>query len=236
MNKPELRLPPHIRRLADDETFSFACHPGVDCFTECCRELELALTPYDVLRLCRELDISSTEFFELYGLVESGPEDIFPSVYLGMVDDGRASCPFVSERGCRVYGGRPAPCRTYPLGRGAWQDANGASNAFFVLLQEEHCQGFAEVRSQSVSEWIADQGITDYYAANDILIPLLQHERIKQGFRPTPSQQQHYLNTLYHLEEFRCSEPDGMKLTDLELLALAVERLIEDFFGPVEKP
>ena len=35
--------------------FSFACHPDVPCFTKCCSDLDLALTPYDVLRLKNRL-------------------------------------------------------------------------------------------------------------------------------------------------------------------------------------
>ena len=37
--------------------FRFACHPGVVCFTECCRDLKLLLTPYDVIRLKNRLGL-----------------------------------------------------------------------------------------------------------------------------------------------------------------------------------
>ncbi len=229
-DQPDIRLPDHVRRLADDEIFSFACHPGVPCFTECCRQLELALTPYDVLRLKNKLGISSKEFVDQYCLVEYEEGDIFPRVYLGMVDDGRASCPFVSEKGCRVYSGRPAPCRTYPLGRGAWQDRTGQSHSMYVLLQEEHCKGFAEPLQQSISSWITDQGLTEYFQANDLLVPLLQHEKIKQGFRPSAVQRDLYMTTLFDLENFSENAKNGDH-TDLQLLDPAVKWLIRQLFG-----
>jgi Fe-S-cluster containining protein len=230
MSEPELPLPAHIHPLADKESFTFACHPGVPCFTECCRDLELALSPYDVLRLRLELGISSQEFLDRYSIIERDG-DVFPRVYLGMVDDGQANCPFVTGKGCRVYGGRPAPCRTYPLGRGAWQDSSGCPHAFYVLQREAHCLGFAEPVEQGVDQWVAGQGLADYYQANDMLIPLLHHEKLKQGLKPTSEQQNLYLAILYNLENFRNNDPNLHELTDLELVRCAVDWLIQHFFG-----
>jgi Fe-S-cluster containining protein len=231
MSEPELRLPGHLHPLADKESFTFACHPGVPCFTECCRDLELALSPYDVLRLRLELGISSQEFLDRYAIIEREEDDDFPRVYLGMVDDGQANCPFVTGKGCSVYGGRPAPCRTYPLGRGAWQDSSGITQAFYVLQREAHCRGFAEPVEQGVDQWIVGQGLADYYQANDMLMPLLHHEKLKQGLKPTSEQQDLYLATLYNLENFRNNNRNLHELTDLELLRCAVDWLIQQFFG-----
>ncbi|MCA1766096.1 MAG: YkgJ family cysteine cluster protein, partial [Desulfobulbaceae bacterium] len=119
----EIGLPRNVRRLGDQETFRFSCHPGVPCFTECCRQLDLALSPYDVLRLRRGLGIPAAEFLDRYAVVEKSEEEPFPTVFLAMVDDGRAACPFVTERGCSVYQDRPGACRAYPVGRGAYLDA-----------------------------------------------------------------------------------------------------------------
>lgn len=223
-----MQLPEHVRRLKDEERFSFACHPGVPCFTECCRELELALTPYDVIRLRKALGLSSQEFLNTYAVIEQEDSDIFPRVYLGMVDDGRASCPFVSKKGCQVYEGRPAPCRTYPLGRGAWQDSSGAPHSFYVVLQEEHCRGFSESVEQTIDLWNKDQGLDLYYKANDLLVPLLLHEKIKKGFQPSAGQKDLFLTTLYNLENFT---ENSAKLDDLQLIQMAVDHLVKEFFS-----
>jgi len=37
-------------RLTRDDTFTFACHPGVSCFNQCCRDVNIFLTPYDIIR------------------------------------------------------------------------------------------------------------------------------------------------------------------------------------------
>jgi len=42
--------------------FQFNCNPGVSCFTQCCQDVTIVLTPYDVLRLKNGLKISSGEF------------------------------------------------------------------------------------------------------------------------------------------------------------------------------
>src|SRR5210317_1000027 len=117
-----MQFPDNVTRLCGQKPFSFGCHPKVSCFTECCRELDLILTPYDVLRLCRELLIKPADFIERYVVEELDENGVFPVLYLGMVDDGRASCPFVSRDGCRVYNGRPGACRAYPIGRGTVLD------------------------------------------------------------------------------------------------------------------
>jgi len=48
-------LPRNVTRIEKEETFHFSCHPSIGCFTDCCRQLELALTPYDILRLKKGL-------------------------------------------------------------------------------------------------------------------------------------------------------------------------------------
>ena len=50
------------RMLNASDTFEFRCHPGVSCFNLCCRNLNLFLNPYDVIRLKQNLGISSSEF------------------------------------------------------------------------------------------------------------------------------------------------------------------------------
>jgi len=139
----EGNLPEHISRINPGDVFSFLCHKNISCFTHCCRELELALTPYDVLRLRSATGLSSSELHKRYIIEEYGPEDIFPSFFLTMVDDGQASCVFVNAEGCSIYKHRPGACRTYPMGRGTTRKEDDV-NEQFVLLQEPHCHGFKE--------------------------------------------------------------------------------------------
>lgn len=198
-----MQFPENVTRLCGGKRFSFGCHPKVACFTECCRELDLALAPYDVLCLRKELQLGSADFFDRYLVVEQDTQGGFPMVYLAMVDDGRASCPFISEKGCRVYNSRPGPCRAYPVGRGVTLDINGAVREIHVLVHEPHCQGFSEPDSQNVSEWFENQGLMEYNTINDEVLSLLQHKQFSQGARLTEEEKEKYLLALYRLDEFR---------------------------------
>ncbi|MFZ5798797.1 MAG: YkgJ family cysteine cluster protein [Desulfobulbus sp.] len=218
-------LPDNFQPIGRRASFDFACHPGVACFTECCRQLDLALTPYDVLRLKNRLGMSSGEFLEQYVIVELNEQTAFPQCYLTMVDDGRASCVFVSAAGCTVYPDRPGACRAYPVGRGA-SLADGEVHESLVLVREPHCRGFAEQHVQTAFDYFTDQGMAAYIPFNDAVLAVSQHERIVRGFRPDRAQLDQYLLALYNLDAFRREFADGRlslrrPLTPAELQGLA---------------
>lgn len=207
MNQPQ--LPENVRRLAKGETFCFSCHPDVDCFTDCCRQLELALTPYDVLRLKQQTKLDSSSFLEQYVIQEQEAEDSFPRFYLTMVDDGRASCVFVSDSGCTVYPGRPGACRAYPMGRAAMRHDDNSVEEFFVLLSEPHCHGFQEQDVQTIERYGKEQDLQRYNSFNDRVALLLQHEKIRQGMQLSPEQTELYVLALYDLDSFRKQLNEG---------------------------
>jgi Fe-S-cluster containining protein len=198
-----MHFPEKVTRLCGSRKFSFRCHPEVSCFTECCRELELALTPYDVLRLRQKLTLGAQDFIDRYVVIEQDEDDVFPRLYLGMVDDGRASCPFVSPEGCLVYDSRPGACRTYPVGRGVTIAPDGQKKEIYVLVAEKHCHGFDEPEQFSVAEWFSNQGLAEYNAMNDEVMTLLHHEKTRQGITLTTEQIEAFFLALYILDEFR---------------------------------
>jgi hypothetical protein len=159
------QLPENFQSVSTDQEIIFACHPGVSCFSECCRELDLALTPYDVLRLKRHLNLRSAQFLDRYVIIEWEEGQLFPTYYLTMVDDGRASCVFVQPEGARFtpivrVAAAPIPLVVEPLVR------TGAPVESLVLVREPHCQGFANHgsrRSASTFEakvWTSTIGLT----------------------------------------------------------------------------
>lgn len=203
-------LPDNFHQVEEDQQFCFSCHPEVPCFTECCRQLDLALTPYDVLRLKNRLQMHSGTFLEQYVIIEWDERITFPQCYLTMVDDGRASCVFVSTEGCEVYEDRPGACRAYPVGRGVSQQENEQKTTEqYVLIQEPHCRGFEESPSQTPLEYLRDQGLDDYSLMNDKIMSILQHEQIQKGFRPSRQQLDQYILALYNLDLFRQEMSDG---------------------------
>jgi Fe-S-cluster containining protein len=200
----EIHLSPSATPLRQGESFCFSCHPGVPCFTECCRQLELALTPYDVLRLKNCLHITSQKFLDLYVIIEQQEHDILPLFFLTMVDDGRASCPFVSPEGCRVYSDRPGACRFYPLGRGAQRRQDGGIAEQYVLLREPHCLGFKESQQLTISGWTKNQQLAPYLHFNDLLAEIVQHPGIRSsGGQLNQKQLKTYILALYDLDRFR---------------------------------
>jgi hypothetical protein len=226
--RPDL-APEHVRTLTAGETFRFSCHPGVACFTDCCRQLDLVLTPYDVFRLSKHLGLAPSAFLDQYALIEQEEGDVFPRVYLGMVDDGRASCPFVAATGCSVYADRPGACRTYPLGRGAFTTEEGKRQEMHILLTEPHCKGFSDGDPQNIAIWHKDQDLAAYNAVNDELLPILHHPRLKDGKLPDPREVEIFLG-LYSLDTLRQQliNPSfalPIPVTDSELREIAEEDL-----------
>jgi Fe-S-cluster containining protein len=196
-------LPENIAQIDRDEIFSFACHPGLKCFTECCRLLELALTPYDVLRLRKATGLSSEELLAEHIIIEQEPGEPFPRFYLTMVDDGRDSCIFVGTSGCTVYDHRPGACRAYPLGRAARRTDAGGITEHFVLIRENHCLGSLEPQHQTPTQYGLDQDLTVYNRYSDMVAALLQHPAIRDGFVPSPPQIEFFILALYNIDTFR---------------------------------
>jgi Fe-S-cluster containining protein len=189
--------------------------------------------------------MTAAAFIERYVVLEQDENDIFPVLYLGMVDDGKASCPFISKKGCRVYNGRPGACRAYPVGRGVTLDSNGNKKELYVLVREDHCRGFVEDQPYTVAEWFENQGLVEYNKINDEVLTLLQHEQVSKGMRLTREQKDNFLLALYKLDEFRelVSSPEfqnEFKLTeeerdsvlsdDLSLLRFGIRWLKETLF------
>jgi hypothetical protein len=152
-------------------------------------------------------------------------------VFLAMVDDGRATCPFVTEAGCSVYKDRPGACRTYPVGRGAYLDQDGQTAEMFVLINEPHCRGFEDGPEITVAEWNVDQELAIYNECNDLLITLLQHPLIKEGFRPDEQAQARYLEVLYDLDAFRQQTGLPDNIDDRQLLKEAISILEDEFYS-----
>jgi uncharacterized protein len=244
MSEPA-QLPQHVSRLTDTDTFTFSCHKDVKCFTDCCRMLELALTPYDVLRLRKATGLTSGELLDDYIIIEQDPGEPFPRFYLTMVDDGRASCVFVADSGCTVYEHRPAACRAYPLGRAVIRGEDGCMQEHFVLLKEEHCQGFQEPAVQNALRYGLAQELTTYNRFNDALAVILQHESIRKGFIPSAGQIDLFILALYNIDTFReklyCGQLGSSPLTatekarlqsDEKLFLFAIDWLHQQLFAP----
>lgn len=199
------RILANYPRLGPDDAFTFACHSGVSCFNCCCSDVNIFLSPYDVLRLKGRLGISSSEFLERYALVPIQKDMKTPVVVLKMGDDGRKSCPFLTEEGCGVYADRPWPCRMYPLGLAAQKDTPDGwrGERFYFLLRERECKGFEEPREWTVREWLEDQGVGPYDEWGEAYKELTLHEFFDHGGVLPPEKLEMLFTACYDLDRFR---------------------------------
>ncbi len=145
-------------RLEENDSFSFCCHPEVSCFNLCCRNLNLFLYPYDVLRLKQRLGISSDTFIEQYSDIVLRPSEFFPEVLLRMSENQEKTCPFLSDKGCSVYADRPDTCRTFPLEQGLLYNAGTRkTKRIYFFRPPDFCQGQHEKQTWTAETWIRDQ-------------------------------------------------------------------------------
>ena len=56
-------------RMTLDDTFKFACHDKISCFNQCCRDVNIFLTPYDIIRLKNRLGMTSEEVLKKYTIL-----------------------------------------------------------------------------------------------------------------------------------------------------------------------
>ncbi len=149
--------------LGSDTVFHFRCHPGIGCFNRCCRNLNLILHPYDVLRLRKGLGISSDVFLERYVDIVLRKEEYFPDILLKMAEEVEHPCVFLSASGCTVYEHRPHTCRLYPLEQGVSFDAvSGQSRLVHFFRPFDFCMGQFEKASWTPDGWSHDQGARLY--------------------------------------------------------------------------
>ena len=192
-------------RLKREDSFAFGCHPGVACFGDCCGDVNIVLTPYDVLRLKNRLGMSSEEFLEQHTILPFSKEQRLPAPLIRMGENDQKSCPFLNldAGGCTVYEDRPWACRMYPLGYAKPGEAQAGEEAFWFLMEEKGCVGFQEKTTQTVGEWITGQGIEDYDEWGEKYRQLAVDDYLSKESELNPQQMQMFFMGTYELDSFR---------------------------------
>ena len=152
------------RFLGPGDTFKFTC----DRSGKCCRDRfdnPILLSPYDVYRLQKNLNICSNEFAANYGEKVLGGESELPLMLLRFRSSGDSNnqCAFVTSDGCRVYDDRPLVCRMYPVGRIIDLDMN---SYFFLTRTPDHCQ-VGKGKEYTIEEWLEEAQVDPYFEWND---------------------------------------------------------------------
>ena len=148
--------------FGEDKTIRFRCHRGVACWNACCSNIDISLTPYDILRLKRRLGLTSTEFLERYTVPYEMEKDGIAGVKLKPVDGGTA-CRFMQPEGCGVYGDRPTACRYYPVALLSMRRQDEVTDRdAYALVKEAHCLGHDEPREITIADYRSEQGLSEY--------------------------------------------------------------------------
>jgi len=161
-------------QLSLDSPFQFHCHKGISCFNQCCSRIEIQLTPYDIVRLKNHFEMTSNEFVARYTFPFEMDAHGMPGLHLTH-KPGTRECIFLTENGCSVYQDRPTACRYYALGNmGVRKKESNKVDDIYFLVRENHCKGHEQPHTQTVQEYLREQGAEQYDEFNrqwrDIII------------------------------------------------------------------
>lgn len=148
--------------IEGDAVIQFRCHKGIDCFNACCKNIDISLTPYDIVRLKKRLGITSGDFLLKYTYPYEMEKDGIAGVKLKPVENGTA-CQFMTEEGCSIYEDRPTACRYYPVALLSLRRQDEFTDrTSYALVKENHCHGHFEDRKLTVDEYRKEQGLEEY--------------------------------------------------------------------------
>ena len=248
--KPPAAPPVVPEVFGQERTIQFRCRKGIACWNACCSNIDITLTPYDVLRLKGRLGLPSDEFLRRYTVPYELEKDGMAGVKLKPVDGGTA-CRFMEADGCSVYADRPTACRYYPLALLAMR-RQGESSAYdsYALVKEPHCLGHLEPRTLTVGDYRREQGLERYDELARGWRELVLKKKSSGPSLGTTSRasRQLFFMACYDLDRFRAfvtsdgfgrlydidaGEMGAILATDEALLAFAFRFLRQALFGEV---
>ena len=165
MSQPDIPFPnsPVVPTLVEgSHVIEFSCHKGIDCWNACCSNIDISLTPYDVLRMKTRLAISSTEFLKDYTVPYEMEKDGIAGIKFRPVEGGSA-CRFMKPEGCYIYTDRPTACRYYPVALLSMRKQDEyVDRDSFAIVKEDHCKGHEVNRPISIGDYRKEQGLEEY--------------------------------------------------------------------------
>lgn len=162
----------NLKPISPEGIFSFACHPGVSCFNRCCHEIDVILTPVDILKMKTEFNMSSDKFLTQFTTMQKMKGTGIPLVKLQMRENTNGACIFLDQKkGCTIYHARPLVCRSYPLGLASLdprqsETQEGQPTEGRFIIREDICMGHHEPKTWTLKEWMKDQGTIGFEKDN----------------------------------------------------------------------
>lgn len=144
------------------KVIQFQCRKGITCWNACCSNIDIILSPYDILRMKRRLGMTSGEFLLKYTYPFEFEKEGIAGVKFQPVENGTA-CQFMRPEGCSIYEDRPTACRYYPVALLSMRKQDEFTDCWsYALVEEKHCLGHREPRSLTIDEYRKEQGLEDY--------------------------------------------------------------------------
>jgi len=191
--------------LDGDTTINFRCYKGISCFNACCKQADVTLAPYDLVRLKRRLGMDSSEFLARYTVPFQMDMDGTPGIKL-RTDDNGTCLQLDGDNGCGVYEDRPTVCRYYPVALLSLRE-KGESEARqqYSLVREAHCKGHDEPRQISIADYRSEQGVEPYDELNREWYQLILKKKSAGPTvgRPPETSLQLFFMASYDIDRFR---------------------------------
>lgn len=155
MDREELLANIENMTVGLDDTFKFHC---TQCGKCCTYREDIILSPRDIYKMSKELNMHPVAFFNTYCRSHIGDVSRIPIVRLNSVGSD-ARCPLLKNNKCSVHKVKPAVCALFPLGRYIAADARKDVSSQMeeaevkYLLQPLECGDESE--THTVRDWLS---------------------------------------------------------------------------------
>jgi len=222
---------PVVPQMCDgSKTIQFQCKKGISCWNACCSNIDISLTPYDILRLKQRLGVTSNDFLLHYTVPFEMEQNGIAGVKLRPVENGTA-CRFMTPEGCSVYIDRPTACRYYPVALLSMRKQDEYTDtSSYALVKEEHCLGHHEPRNITIDAYREEQGLVEFdeLARGWRQLILKKKSSGPSVGKPSKRSLQLYFMVCYDLDTFR-SFVTNAGFTELyDLKAEEIEKITTD--------
>lgn len=193
-------------QLELDSKLCFECKPGISCFNACCKQADITLAPYDIIRLKNRLGMTSGEFLKKHTVPFEMDAHGMPGVKMRTTDNNPVCLFMDEEKGCTVYTDRPSACRYYPIALMSARKADEYHDEqHYALVREPHCKGHEQPRELTVAEYRQEQGVEEFDELNrDYYRIILKKKSAGPAVgRPSPTSFQLFFLASYDIDRFK---------------------------------
>jgi len=198
--------PVQPQQLELTSKIKFRCYPGISCFNACCRQADITLAPYDIIRLKNRLGLTSAEFLKKHTVPFELDASGIPGVKMRTTDNDPVCLFMDEEKGCTVYEDRPSACRYYPVALLSSRKSDEYHDEqHYALVRESHCMGHQEDREISVAEYRTEQKVEEYDEMNrDYYRLILKKKSTGPAVgKPSPTSFQFFFMVCYDMDRFK---------------------------------